>query len=249
MAERKSLTIKVMIIAIFAGIVSAAIGGAAGMSLGNFVVYKFGISAREGEAGMAVIAITILFGFLGLCIGSTASLFKSGIRGLRLLLAPIGSGAALALVAFFVASDFVSLTPRPLNANGLPPKLQFEILPPPDFSTDTLPQIVVALNTDQNSMDADIKNSTTDYQQNQHRIVGSVELNFRTSSRLLVVRLPGEEARIFKLKLSANPSGGSYREWSQWQYADFEDRPGLDKPANVEGENGYQLRYKIEETE
>ena len=38
-------------------------------------------------------------------------------------------------------------------------------------------------------------------------IKGQVDLYFRTSRRLLVMRIPGEPDRLFTLRLAANPSG------------------------------------------
>ena len=52
-------------------------------------------------------------------------------------------------------------------------------------------------------------------------IAGSVDLYFRTASRILVLRLPGEPDRLFMLNLGRNPSASP--EFGPWQRVDYVD--------------------------
>jgi hypothetical protein len=72
---------------------------------------------------------------------------------------------------------------------------------------------------------------------------GYVELYFRTSQRLFVLKFPGDTDRIFRLKLPANPMRTKYRTWSDWQNPDFVAKGG-EQPSHPSGGNEYQIRYK-----
>jgi hypothetical protein len=74
---------------------------------------------------------------------------------------------------------------------------------------------------------------------------GYVELYFRTSQRLIVLKFPGDTDRIFRLKLPANPIRAKYRAWSDWQNPDFVAKGG-EQPSHPSGGNEYQIRYKMD---
>jgi len=74
---------------------------------------------------------------------------------------------------------------------------------------------------------------------------GCVELYFRTSQRLFVLKFSGQEDRIFRLKLPANPMREKYRTWSDWQNPDFVAKGG-EQPSRPTGGNEYQIRYKMD---
>lgn len=73
---------------------------------------------------------------------------------------------------------------------------------------------------------------------------GYVELYFRASQRLFVLKFPGDTDRIFRLKLPANPVRAKYRAWSDWQNPDFVAKGG-ERPSHPSGGNEYQIRYKM----
>jgi hypothetical protein len=74
---------------------------------------------------------------------------------------------------------------------------------------------------------------------------GYVELYFRTSQRLFVLKFPGREDRIFKLQLPANPMKEKYRAWSEWHDPDFVAKAG-EQPDRFSGGSDYQIRYKLD---
>jgi len=98
------------------------------------------------------------------------------------------------------------------------------------------------IGTDRNVMPADWNEH-----QSQHPgvRVGTVDLAFRTSQRLFVLKFPNNEDRIFRLRLPANPMKEKYREWSQWQKPDFVAKAG-EQPSRASGGSDYQVRYKVE---
>src|SRR5439155_1339952 len=74
---------------------------------------------------------------------------------------------------------------------------------------------------------------------------GYVELYFRTSQRLFVLKFPGREDRIFNLHLPANPMKAKYRVWSEWQNPDFVAKAG-EQPSRFAGGSDYLIRYKLD---
>jgi hypothetical protein len=75
-------------------------------------------------------------------------------------------------------------------------------------------------------------------------IPGAVDLYFRTTSRILVLRLPGEPDRLFVLKLADNP--GAQAEFGPWQRVDYiDDQPQQAARKGGEGDD-YEIRYRVE---
>lgn len=72
---------------------------------------------------------------------------------------------------------------------------------------------------------------------------GTLELYYRTSSRLLVFRLPGSRDRIFRLGLAAkpDPEGG----WSDWGTVDFVGLPDQPQTVKPGPEDPFTLRYRV----
>lgn len=74
---------------------------------------------------------------------------------------------------------------------------------------------------------------------------GYVEVYYRTSQRLFVLKFPGHEDRIFQLHLPANPMKAKYREWSGWQKPDYIAKGG-EQPSRPSSGSDFQIRYKLE---
>ena len=75
--------------------------------------------------------------------------------------------------------------------------------------------------TDRNSMPGTWR---TNVPENPAVRTGYVDLYFRTSKRLFVLKFPQHEDRIFDLHLPANPMKAKYRTWSEWQNPYYQDR-------------------------
>jgi hypothetical protein len=134
------------------------------------------------------------------------------------------------------------LTRDVVNPNGAAPRLMFELRLPAGMPVPSSPRdIEVELHTDRNTMPAQLfdRSSLSD---NRVVLPGTVDLYFRTSQRLLVVKRKGEPDRLFRLKLSANP--GHMREQSPWQAVDFAAGPG-EQPRKPGPADAYELRYRV----
>ena len=72
-------------------------------------------------------------------------------------------------------------------------------------------------------------------------ISGGVELAFRTTQRILVLKIKGEPDRLFRLELSGKP--GHSDEFGAWQHVDFvADGPIQPRPATAADQ--FDIRYR-----
>jgi hypothetical protein len=129
-----------------------------------------------------------------------------------------------------------------LNINGPTPLLEFEVKPPDGQSPQSLATVEAELDTDRNTMPGYWHTESTD---NSNVRAGYVELYFRTSKRLFVLKFPGHEDRIFQLHLPSNPMKAKYRAWSEWQNPDFVAKAG-EQPTRPSGGSDYKIRYKLD---
>lgn len=74
-------------------------------------------------------------------------------------------------------------------------------------------------------------------------IAGSVPLAFKTRSRLLVVSLPDQPNRLFRLSLSRDPA--STATLSEWRHADHLDQASEAQPRPAPADDPVELRYRI----
>jgi hypothetical protein len=137
------------------------------------------------------------------------------------------SGAFAGQLAIFLAGAaaiggggywYMFVKPTPLNPNGPPPLLAFEIRLPPGAA---LPgQIGVHL--DANGRITTGRLSTDEFRRdgNQQVIAGSVEMNHRSDHRMLVLNRPGEVERIFHIHVGTQPEHTEkFGPWETVRYA------------------------------
>jgi MFS family permease len=203
------------------------------------------MSDREGYRAMVAFFTFAPFGALiGLVLGIGLVLrYRGGHRGLAalawrivLVIAGVAGAIALGLWAY-------SLTDDVLVRNALPPQLVFEIRLP---ANTALPSegVTVDLNTDKNTMPATFTQTTDG---DRPLLSGRVELYFWSSSRLLVLRIPGEPDRLFQLKLAGNPPASA--EFSRWQRVDYvADGPDGDLRKGTDAD-AYDIRYRVERSD
>ncbi|HEY7002371.1 MAG TPA: hypothetical protein VH330_11580 [Candidatus Udaeobacter sp.] len=240
-ATRK-LSVSAILFGIGAGIIGIAAGLFLGFALGAALAAAFHVSSFEGEAGYFAVAIALLV----TCIVAPGlillTLYWRGTRGFWLFVGLITACASLGIIAVSGFGIWYAGQPHVLNTNGPTPQLQFEVKPPAGQSLESLADAQPELDTDRNVMPGYWH---TDLPQDQGVRTGYVELYFRTSQRLFVLKFPGQEDKIFRLKLPANPMKEKYRGWSDWQNPDFVAK-GDQQPSRLSGGNDYQIRYKMD---
>ena len=170
------------------------------------------------------------------------TLYWRGVRSIWLFMGLVMVCVSIAAIGVSGFGIWYAAQPHVLNLNGPTPLLEFEVKPPTGQSLETLADVEPELDTDRNTMPGYWH---TEAPENSGVRAGYVELYFRTSQRLFVLKFPGREDRIFKLHLSANPMKANYRAWSEWQNPDFVAKAG-EQPAHFSGGNDYQIRYKLD---
>jgi hypothetical protein len=233
----------IYVLAALAGLACAALGALVGALITAMITALAGISDFEGARGMVIVWLGgPIGGVAGLIIGLWLVLrFYGGHRGFGAIAAR-SAGIIVALVALTGGGIMLMLaTDATLNRNGAKPQLVFEIRFPPGT---TLPPglrgIEVELSTDRNTMPALLQRDRVRTGE-RPVLAGLVELAFRTSRRLIVLRMPGAPARLFSLKVPATPP--HHDSFGPWQPVDFvADSEGQPRPAG--GEQGFEIRYR-----
>jgi hypothetical protein len=227
---------------IVAGIVGIAAGLFLGFALGAGLAAALHVPGREGEAGYFAAAIALLVTIVVAPLSIVLTLYWRGVRRIWLFIGLVIVGVSIVAIAASGFGIWYAAQPHILNINGPTPLLEFEVKPPAGQSVENLANVQPELDTDRNAMPGYWH---TDAPQNPGVRAGYVEVYFRTSKRLFVLKFPGGEDRIFNLHLPANPMRAKYRDWSEWQNPDFVAKAG-EQPTRSSGGNDYQVRYKLD---
>jgi hypothetical protein len=242
--ETKKLSVSTILFGILTGAVGIGAGLFLGFALGGALAAAFHVSTFEGEAGYFAVAIALLV----TCIVAPGSilltLYWRGIRGLWLFAGLMAVCLSLGVIAVSGFGIWYAGQPHVLNINGPTPLLEFEVKPPNGQSLQSLSEVQPELDTPRNRMPMP-GYWHTDAPKDAGVRAGYVEIYFRTSQRLFVLKFPGDTDRIFRLKLPANPMREKYRAWSDWQNPDFVAKGG-EQPSHPSGGNEYQIRYKMD---
>ena len=241
-AAQKKLSISAILLGIIGGIIGLAAGLLLGFALGAMLAKVLHISSFEGGAGYFAVAIALLVTIVVAPLAIVLTLFWRGIRGIWLFI-----GLVIVCVSMFAIGAsglgiWYVAQPHVLNLNGPTPLLEFEVKPPDGQSVESLANVEPELDTDRNAMPGTWR---TEMPANSGVRAGYVEIYFRTSRRLFVLKFSGHEDRLFNLRLPANPMRSKYRNWSEWQKPDFVAK-GDQQPTRFSGGNDYQIRYRVD---
>jgi hypothetical protein len=236
------LSATTILLGIAGGIVGLAVGVCLGFGLGAALASVFHISSFEGGAGYFAITIAFIVTVLVTPLAIIVTLYCRGIRGFLLFIGLIVVFLSIFAIAAAGLGIWYAAQPHVLNLNGPTPQLEFEVKPPEGQSVESLANVEPELDTDRNSMPGTWR---TDVPENPAVRAGYVDLYFRTSGRLFVLKFSGHDDRIFKLHLPGNPMTPKYRTWSQWQKPDFVAKAN-EQPTRFSGRNDYQIRYKVD---
>jgi len=241
-ATIEKLSFSATLFGILGGIIGIGGGLFLGFALGAALAAAFHVSSFEGEAGYFAAAIALIVTFIVAPASILLALYWRGVRRIWLL---IGLVVDCVLIAAITASGFgiwYAAQPHVLNLNGPTPLLEFEVKSPDGQSVQSLAGVEPELDTDRNVMPGYWH---SDSAENPSVRAGYVELYYRTSQRLFVLKFPGREDRIFRLRLPANPMKAKYRAWSEWQKPDFVAKAG-EQPSRPSSGSDYQIRYKLD---
>jgi hypothetical protein len=238
----KTLSVTSIIFGILGGIVGLTGGLFLGFALGAALASAFHISSFEGGAGYFAVSIALIVTLVVTPVLIVLTLYWRGVRSIWLFVGLVIVCVSMAAIAASGFGIWYAAQPHVLNINGPTPLLEFEVKPPDGQSVQSLANVEAELDTDRNNMPGYWH---TDSPENPNVRAGYVELYFRTSRRLFILKFPGNEDRIFQLHLPANPMKAKYRTWSQWQKPDFVAKADA-QPTRFSGGNDYQIRYRLD---
>jgi hypothetical protein len=208
---------------------------------GNAVasLLKLADDAPDGALGMVMSGLSGVAAALAVAI-VLAVYFRSGARsGRDILRHGLAATAVLVLLAF-VAWDMRHAALAYLGINPARPAVEFEIRLPRAALTavaDSQVELVTDRNQKLASMQAALASDG-----NGHTVIrGAVTLDYRTTDRVVVLHLPGQPQREFRLRLPANP--GHADRFGPWHLADRVASPGS-APAR-EPDDAFAIRYRV----
>jgi hypothetical protein len=241
-AAPKKVSVSAILLGIVGGIIGLAAGLFLGFALGAILATVLHISSFEGGAGYFAVAIALLVTVLVMPVAILLTLYWRGIRGIWLFIGLVIVCASIFAIGASGLGIWYAAQPHVLNLNGPTPLLEFEVKPPEGQSVENLANVGPELDTDRNTMPGTWR---TEAPETPGVRGGYVEMYFRTSRRLFVLKFPGHGDRIFNLHLPANPMKSKYRSWSEWQKPDFVAKVDQ-QPARFSGGNDYQIRYRVD---
>jgi hypothetical protein len=231
-------------LAILLGIVAAVAGWAVTAVLAMWLGGLAGMSDFEGGRGMfAVFGAGPIGGLVAMVatirlvlrIGSGRATVGATLARIAMVLAGIAAVVGGGMAVWVWSIDTYS--------NELPPQLEFEIRLPQSMAVAAKEDVDIELNTDRNTADALFRDPWQRAEGDHQIIAALVELAFKTTGRLLVVKLRDQPTRLFRLRLSRNPD--STKAMSDWQQADHIDDPTKDQPQPAPKGDPVMLRYRV----
>jgi len=232
----------IWLLAIVAGIAGAVVGWFVTGAVTVWIAGLFGMSDFEGGRGM--------FAFLGVGpIGGLVGMIGAAWAVLRTRFGPLpGGGVVLRLIAVLAgiaalagAGIWIRLATLDTYTDTLPPQLEFELRAPAALAAQR-GAVAIELDTDKNVANASLGDDWRD--EGATRVLtGLVSLDFKTTSRLLVVSLPDQPKRLFRLRLGRDPDATPAL--GDWQPPDFVDESAAAQPRRADADDPFALRYRV----
>ncbi len=228
---------------VLCGLLGAALGWLVGGRLAPLIDESIAILNIAGIRGMPAWGGAAELGAgLGLLIGVWAALrFIAGHRSFgaiawRGLFAVVAAG-----VVSYGALKLGAAAFSELGLNATVPTVEFEIrLPVATSLPASHNDIQVELHTDKNQIIATLRDITTI--DGRAVMLGTAPLVFRTTQRTVILSLPGETVRIFRLLLQASPAPTA--EFGPWQQVDYLDQQGQ-QARRTDVTEDYSIRYRV----
>lgn len=169
---------------------------------------------------------------------------KRGVKTLRGLAARC---LGVVLMTGALAAGAYSLRSAALAHLGLiakAPAVAFEIrLPQAAAISDLKREAQVELLTDLNQTLAQLDDHLAATEDGRAVLRGSVPLKFRTSERMVVLSLPGQAQRAFKLRLPPNPSPSD--DFGPWHMVDRVVPTGRTATSRGAPDDSFAIRYRV----
>lgn len=153
---------------------------------------------------------------------------------------------AAALVAIgllaFAAYDMRHAAFDYLGINAAKPAVEFEIRLPTAAALAVMAgSTQIELHTNKNQTLAELRDGLASTEDGRTVLRGSVPLDFRTTDRVVVLNLPGQPQRLFKLRLAASPSHSD--QFGPWHLADRVTSQIASEP--IRANDAFAIRYRV----
>jgi hypothetical protein len=217
---------------IAAGLTAAAILAALGMPPTTSFPDTFHLLNQLGAMAGFLLAIG-----LALRLSGRARSMREGAQSSLVI--------AAALAVIFAAGSNLRLSAMEhLGLNAGARSIEFEIRLPPVVATGSSKrEAQVELHTDLNQTIAQLRSGDWSATDDGRAILrGTVPIEFRTAQRTLVLNMPGQPQRLFKIRLAANPSRST--EFSPWHLVDSTVNTGGDRERAMVDDN-FAIRYRV----
>jgi hypothetical protein len=235
----RELKLSTIFIAAIAGLVGLGVFFFIGALIASFAAGPLHISTMEGARGYFAALVGMIAGVIGFIGAAWLVLRRRGVRGVRVALGGIAAFALIIVSAASAVGIWYSMQPHVLNRNGPEPLLRLEIRAPQNIAI--FADATAELTTDRNAADVVLEKADETATRR-----GYVPLYYRTSHRLLALKFPNGGARLYNVRLPANPMPKKYHDWSEWQKPDFVDEPGSTGPKRAGDGPDIEVRYHVE---
>lgn len=99
------------------------------------------------------------------------------------------------------------------------------------------------LRTDRNEALATLNDDLRELGDGRAVLKGQVPISFKTSQRSVVLNLPGQPPRVFKLRLAEQPKAS--QDFGPWHQVDFVAVPGQAELQRAAPTEGFAIRYRV----
>jgi hypothetical protein len=131
-----------------------------------------------------------------------------------------------------------------LGINSAKPAVEFEIRLPDAAALAVIAGTTqIELHTDKNQTLAKLREGLASTEDGRAVLRGSVPLDFRTTDRIVVLNLPGQPQRLFKLRLAASPSHSD--QFGPWHLADRVAPGSAHEPVRAAPNDAFAIRYRV----
>ena len=233
------LRFSTILIAAAAGLLGFGVVFFIGALIASFAAGALHISTMEGARGYFAALAGMLAGVVGFVAAVWLVLRRCGVRGAKVALGGVAAFGLIIVSAASAVGIWYSMQPHVLNRSGPEPLLRLEIRAPQNIAI--FADATAELTTDRNTADVVLEKADETATRR-----GYVPLYYRTSHRLLALKFPNGGARLYNLRLPANPMPKKYHAWSAWQKPDFTDEPGSTGPKRAGTGPDIEVRYHVE---
>jgi hypothetical protein len=194
----------------------------------------------DGGLGVAMSALAGVATALAVAIVLSVYL-RSGYRSPRdLLKHGLAASLVVGLVAF-VVYDIRHAALAYLGINPTKPAVEFEIRLPKAALTGVA-DTQVELLTNRNQKLAKVQDALASTSDGRSVLKGTVTLDYRTSDRVVVLNLPEQAQRQFRLRLPASPSHSD--SFGPWHLAEG-ITPAKGDTVTSEAHDAFAIRYRV----